>query len=258
MLPTLFTAFGYPVKTYGFSLALAHIVGLAALFLLARKRGLSLESLVDLFFVAVVTGLIGARALYVLTHWPEFQSDPWSVLSLNQGGLSLFGGFVPAFLAVVGLLRWKKLRVFRYADALCPALPFSIALIRLGCFAQGCCYGAPLSAPWAVSFTRLDSKVPPALLDHPLHPTQLYEAAFLLLLTLALLVAQKRARLPEGFLGIFTVLAYCVFRFFTDFHRGDIERGYLGVDWLTLTQIGSLLGILSAPVVALLAKKARS
>jgi len=250
MHPILFTAFGFPVKSYGFFMTVAHLVGLVAIYLLARKRGLSIEPLVDLFFVSIVMGLVGARALYALSHWQEFQGNLGALFSLDQGGLSLFGGFVPAFLAAMALLRWKKLPVLQYADGLCPALPFSIALIRIGCFLQGCCHGAPLTAAWAVAFTRLDSKVPSPLLGLGLHPTQLYEAVFLFTLTIFLLVAQRYARAPQGLLGTFTVFAYCVFRFLIDFHRGDLERGYFGVAWLTLSQIGALMGILATPLVA--------
>jgi len=250
MHPILFTLFGFPVKAYGFFLVLAHLSGLAAVFLLAKRRSLPTLPLIDLFFVSILAGLFGARGLYVLTHWTEFSGQPAALLSLDKGGLSLFGGFVPAFLAAIALLRWKKLPVLRYADALCPALPFSIALIRVGCFLQGCCYGAPFAGSWAVVFRRLDGQVPPALLDRGLHPTQLYEAAFLFALAGALVFWQPRNRLPAGLLGTLTVLAYCVFRFWLDFHRGDLMRGLLGVEWLTLSQVLALAGILSAPVVA--------
>lgn len=250
MHPILFTLFGFPVKAYGFFIVIAHLSGLTALFLLARRRGLPSLPLIDLFFVSIVTGLLGARGLYVLTNWAEFSSRPAALFSLDQGGLSLFGGFVPAFFAAILLLRWKKLPVLRYADALCPALPFSIALIRLGCFLQGCCYGAPTDAPWAVIYRRLDSQVPPALLDRALHPTQLYEALFLFALAALLFLWQARNRMPPGLLGTFTVFAYCVFRFYLDFHRGDLVRGALGVEWLTLSQLLAVVGMLTAPVVA--------
>lgn len=259
MFPVLFSAFGYPVKAYGFFMTLAHLSGLLLIFLLARKRGLRFAPLIDLFFACIVSGLLGARLFYAL-HYPEEFRGNWLGLffALEQGGLALFGGFVPAFFTAIAVLRWKKLPVLPYADALAPALPFSIALIRLGCFAQGCCYGAPLDAPWAVVFTRLDGKVPPALLDRALHPTQLYEAAFLFALAAFLLWAQGKSKRLPGLLATFTVFAYCVFRFYIDFHRGDLERGFLGVEWLTLSQIGSALGILATPLVLWICLRARA
>lgn len=254
MLPVIFTIAGHQVKAYGFFMMLAHLTGLLVIFLLARRRGLAFAPLIDLFFACMLSGLLGARALYVATHPGE------SFFTPEKGGFSLFGGFVPAFFTAIALLRWKKLPVLRYADALAPALPFSVALIRLGCFFQGCCYGAPFDGAWGITFTRLDGVVPPALLGKPLHPTQLYEFFFLLALALITLWAGGKAKV-HGILATFTVLAYCVFRFVVDFHRGDLERGYLasslGIEWLTLSQIGALLGILSAPLVLWICLKNR-
>lgn len=250
MHPILFSLFGFPVKAYGFFMVLAHALGLGLIFLLARRRRLATAPLIDLFFLSIVTGLLGARALYVLAHWGEFSGN-WALLfSLDKGGLSLFGGFIPAFFTAVLTLRWKKLEVLDYADALCAALPFSIALIRLGCFAQGCCYGAPLTAPWAVTYQGGLTKVPPALHGVPLHPSQLYDFFFLMALAgLVAYLARKRRETP-GLVGTFTVFAYCVFRFTMDFHRGDLERGLFGVQWLSLSQLLALAGILASPVVA--------
>lgn len=257
MQPVLFSLLGYPVKSYGFFLALAHAAGFAAILLLARRRGLSLAPLIDLFFISIAVGLLGARALYALAHWEEFAGRPSALLSLQQGGLSLFGGFVPAWIAFMLGLRWKRLPVLEYADTLCPALPFSVAVIRVGCFLQGCCYGAPYAGATGLVFTHEHSQVPPALRGLLLHPTQLYEMVFLLLLTGALLLARRRLRLPPGWLGTFTVAAYCVYRFVMDFHRGDLERGLMGVEWLTVSQAGSLLGLLSAPFVLYFASRSR-
>lgn len=256
MHPVLFTLFGYPVKSYGFFLALAHAAGFTAILLLSRRRGLALAPLVDLFFLSIVAGLIGARALYAAAHWEEFAGDPWRLLSLQHGGLSLFGGFIPAWITFMLGLRWKKLSVLEYADTLCPALPFSVAVIRVGCFLQGCCYGAPYHGPTGLYFRDPLTQVPPPLREHPLHPAQLYEAAFLLLLTGALLLLRGRVKMPPGWLGTLTVAAYCVYRFVMDFHRGDLERGHLGIEWLTLTQAGSVLGLLSVPVVLFFCSRA--
>lgn len=249
MHPVLFTLFAYPVKSYGLFLALAHAFGLAAIALLSRRGKLPVAPLVDVFFLAIVAGLVGARSLYAIAHWEEFAPAPSRLLSLQHGGLSLFGGFVPAWIAFMLGLRWKKLPVLAYADALCPALPFSIAIVRLGCFLQGCCYGAPYDGFTGMFFRHPLTQVPPALREHPLHPTQLYEALFLFVLTGALLLLGRRAKMPPGWLGTLTVAAYCVYRFVMDFHRGDLERGLFGIEWLTLTQAGSIVGLLSVPVV---------
>ncbi len=255
MHPILFSLFGYPVKAYGFFMVLAHLLGLGLIFFLARRRNLATAPLIDLFFLSIVTGLLGARGLYVLAHWDEFRGNLSLLLSVDKGGLSLFGGFIPAFFTAVLTLHWKKLPVLDYADALCAALPFSVALIRLGCFAQGCCYGAPYEGIFAVHFEGPLTMVPPALQGRGLHPSQLYDFFFLLALAFVVGFLGRKKRAVPGLVGTFTVFAYCVFRFTMDFHRGDLERGLLGVEWLSLSQLLALAGIFASPIVAWICKR---
>lgn len=249
MRPVLFFFFDHPVGSYGFFMTVAHLVGIAALLLLARSDRRPLGPFLDLLFAVVISGLIGARLGYALTHWNEFRDHPARVFSLHEGGLSFYGGFPLAFFAFLAVLRWRKIPVLPTADLVCPVLPFSLALIRLGCFLQGCCYGEPSAVAWAVTFTRLDSKVPAPLLDHPLHPSQLYESAFLLALSLALAITRRKNRFPPGVLATLSVFAYAAYRFGFDFLRGDLDRGFCGIPWLAPTQAAAFLGILATPIV---------
>src|SRR5262249_22627471 len=149
------------------------------------------------------------------------------------------------FVGFALVARWRKIPVLATGDLVCPVLPFSLGLIRIGCFLQGCCYGAPASVPWAVTFTRLDGKVPTPLLDRPLHPTQLYESAFLLSLALVLALVQRRNPFRPGVLATLSIFAYCVYRLVADQFRGDLTRGFWGVEWMGPTQAAALIGIAS-------------
>ena len=57
-----------------------------------------------------------------------------------------------------------------------------LAIGRVGCFLNGCCYGGPCDLPWAVSFpagTEVAATVSAAAAGGPsvpVHPTQLYAA----------------------------------------------------------------------------------
>jgi phosphatidylglycerol---prolipoprotein diacylglyceryl transferase len=81
-------------------------------------------------------------------------------------------------------------------DALMPAVGVGAALLRLGCFAAGCCFGTPSRLPWAVRFPALSAAwlaqvragwiTPKAPASLPVHPLQLY---FMLLSLTAVAVA---------------------------------------------------------------------
>src|SRR5206468_3661124 len=82
-------------------------------------------------------------------------------------------------------------------DVIAPALALGIALGRLGCFLNGCCYGDVCHLPWAMTFPQGSSPwahhvdlglIPQAAARSlPIHPTQIYAAidglVLLLLLT---------------------------------------------------------------------------
>src|SRR5258705_1214240 len=60
----------------------------------ARRLHLDEDRLVSVILVALVSGVLGARMLYVLEHVAEFRREWGSVLALWQGGLTLYGGVV--------------------------------------------------------------------------------------------------------------------------------------------------------------------
>lgn len=217
----LFSIAGYPVKAYGLFVALAHLAGVAGVCWQARRRGDAIAPYVDIILAVMLSGLLGARLAYVLEHPAEFPRLA-DLFSLERGGLSFFGGLslaVPAFFLT---LRRHRLPFRATADSLAPVLPFSLGLIRLGCFAAGCCHGAPTDLPWGVHV--MAPWVPEDIRALPLHPSPLYEALFLFTLSGTLLYAQRLrpAGAYHGRLAALCLGAYGVFRFGFDFLRGDL------------------------------------
>lgn len=256
MRPVLFHFLGYPVGSYGAFMTLAHLAGLTALLWIARAHRTPIGPFLDLVFAVVVGGLIGARLGYAYFKWGEFRSDPWLLISLWRGGLSFYGGFPLAFLGFVLVARWRRIPILETSDLVCPVLPFSLGLIRLGCFLEGCCYGAPTSVPWAVTYLTAGGHVPPALLGRSLHPSQLYEAAFLFTLAALLALANRHNHLRPGVLATLSIFAYSVFRLTADQFRGDLDRGFAGVAWMSPTQGAALMGIAATPVVLMICARA--
>jgi thiol-disulfide isomerase/thioredoxin len=71
--------------------ALAVFVGIATLL---ERRGT--KGLADWSFNTVLTGLIAARIVYLLTHLRAYAVDPLSTFYVWQGGFSLLGGVLSA------------------------------------------------------------------------------------------------------------------------------------------------------------------
>ncbi len=116
-------------------------------------------------------------------------------------------------------------------DAIAPSVALGIALGRVGCFLNGCCYGDPCAIPWlAVRFPRNSPPwqaelaqrliAPGALLSLPIHPTQLY-CAFNGLVLLVLLTTYYPLRRRDGEVIALLMLTYPVTRFFIEWFRDD-------------------------------------
>jgi phosphatidylglycerol:prolipoprotein diacylglycerol transferase len=97
-------------------------------------------------------------------------------------------------------------------DAVGLGLPLGIALARIGCFLNGCCYGTASNLPWAVGF--------PAAGKGTFHPTQIYESIAALAI-FAILQASRgfRRNYGEAFLGCMGL--YGFFRFFIEYYRAE-------------------------------------
>jgi len=89
----------------------------------------------------------------------------------------MLGGVVMAVLTIVAFCRFKKISILRFFDAAAPSLALGLALSRIGCFFNGCCFGKPGSLPWCVAFPD-NSPAGAFLPDQRLHPTQIYSSLF--------------------------------------------------------------------------------
>jgi phosphatidylglycerol:prolipoprotein diacylglycerol transferase len=177
----------------------------------ARREAIASGKILDLALVILVTGIIGSRLLYVLLHWSEFSDDLISVLFLNRGGLAIYGGF--AVSVPLGMLFMKKqgLAFWKTADLVIPYVALAQSFGRIGCFLNGCCYGRPTTS-------LLGMDIPPHPL--PIHPTQLYASAGLLVVFIILRLSYRRRRFDgQIFLGY--ILLYSALRFFMEMIRGD-------------------------------------
>jgi phosphatidylglycerol:prolipoprotein diacylglycerol transferase len=211
------------------SIALVLFVPMTGHFTSAADRG-------RYYTMQAITALgaaLGAKlgVLFGDLLWPLREFDDWSMLLIS--GRSIAGALLFGFLAVEAakpLLRYEIPPNDRFAVA----LPFSIAIGRLGCLVAGCCRGAPYEGPLAIAYD-----------DHVLrHPAQLYEVLFQLAAGYALLVLWRR-KLLFGRLFALYLAAYGVFRFGTEFVR-DTAKPYDGLSAYQLMSIAMVVAGLTA------------
>jgi len=238
VFPTIFSIGPFSLHTYGVMVAMAFLVGLRVTLLGARRRKIPEAFVMDWAIVVLLSGLVGARVLYVLLNAEYFRTHPLDVFKIWQGGLVFYGGFLAAAAAGVWYARQKMQPLSLLADIAAPALALGQALGRLGCFFAGCCYGKPTDGWMAVQFKHPDALAP---LGIGLHPTQLYEAigtfGIGVFLGWRLLMRKDQA----GFLFWGYVLLYGLLRFVLEMLRGDVRGAVFGgmypSQWIALLAI---------------------
>lgn len=187
--------------------------------------------------VAFVAALLGARALSLVLHRPFYARQGWwSALAIwDRGGLAFYGGLLLAGVAGLAWMRAARLPVAETADRLTVAWLPALICVRLGCFLNGCCYGKPTVSPLGLVAGGAPNAVNFGIASHP---TQLYDAAALALIWLALHLTRSR-RLFAGQLTLTFLALHAVARFIQEPLRGDPRGPLLG--GLTLNQVIALV-----------------
>lgn len=197
----------------------------------ARRSGCSPAEILRLSVVAIVSGLLGARAFHFLFVAPDrFAESPLSFFAVWEGGMVFYGGLVGGLLAAVIWSRIRNLSLLQVGDILAAPVMMGLAIGRIGCLSGGCCYGRPidwgsgLEWPWAVTF--LGGEVPRALQGIPLHPTQAYSSINAILLFLLIGAVRQRQRSEGQALGAL-LTGYGITRSVLEFFRLDLGRNFL-------------------------------
>jgi len=237
MYPILLKLGPITLFTYGLFLALAF---LSAIYLSAReakRQGLDQSRFYDLCFYSVLGALVGSRLLYVFLELPTFVAHPVKIFAIWEGGLIFHGGLVMAVAVAFYYMRRHSIPWRQAFDSLAVGMPMGQALGRVGCFMAGCCYGAPSSLPWAVTFTNPETLCP---LRVPLHPSQLYEALLSLGVFGVVYSLRTRKRFNGQLMLTYFLLAGLV-RFVVEFFRNPADyRGPIIWADMPLTQVVAL------------------
>ena len=246
MFPILFQIGNFKVFSYGFFIAIGYLVAMFTCVRLAKKEPISPSHIIDVVFISLLTGLVGARVLFVITTWQYFKASPREVFYIWQGGLVFYGGLLVAIPSIFTFAHFKKIPLLPLLDVLSFGVVIGHAIGRIGCLAAGCCHGKACSLPWAI---RLDTDlVDPSVRDIPVHPTQIYESLGLLILFFLLLQIRKRKH-ADGSIALAYLIGYSLLRSLIEIFRGDSIRGFLFFSWLSTSQFISAIIILVSLVL---------
>jgi phosphatidylglycerol:prolipoprotein diacylglycerol transferase len=190
MYPELFRIpyLGYPVSTFGVMMAIGFLVGYAITMRRMAEESLDPEAAASLLIYIMIGGVGGSKLYFAVDNWLQ-GSGSFASLFFARAGITWYGGLIGGTIA--GGIGCRVHGIPLRAFSSCIAVPLAVgqSLGRIGCFLVGDDYGEPSSLPWAVAFPE---GAPPTF--ERVHPTQLYEVAWLL--PIAGLLWQRRRRSP--------------------------------------------------------------
>jgi phosphatidylglycerol:prolipoprotein diacylglycerol transferase len=207
-------------------LVTAFLVGSALSCRQAKRENINPDLIFNLLFLVFVSGIAGARILYIFQYLGYYAKNPLEIIMLQHGGLSWFGGLILGVFSAVAYLKLNKLPVYKILDLIAPFIALAQAIGRIGCLLNGCCFG----------------RVSEHGIYFPVHkliliPTQLYSSLALIFIFIFLRFLQERPH-RRGAIFFTYLLLYSTKRFFMEFWRADNEIILFG---LTLFQIFSVV-----------------
>jgi len=204
--PVAFTIGSINVRWYGIMVALAILVLILwTLWQVRKGANVSYDTVLTAAVIGIPSGIVVSRLLHVIDRWDYYSQNLGQII--NAEGLTIYGAVLGAALGIWVYSKFSNFRFGYFADLLAPGIILAQAIGRVGCTINGCCYGikAPTWLPWSVVYTNPNSYAP---LGIPIHPTQIYEIIFNLIVFGVLFKLRGRFK-PDGslfliYLGIYS------------------------------------------------------
>lgn len=218
---------------YGLMIAVGILAAFLVLFTYSKKLNIPTK-LADFVFYDAIAAIVigfGAAALFQATY--NYIENPAAGFRLGSG-ITFIGGLIGgaiAFLAVYFIFRKRLgIRLSQIVSVIPCCIFVAHGFGRVGCFFAGCCHGKPTDFFLGIKFPGMTQAV---------HPTQLYEAAFLFAMFAVCSVLLFKLKFKHNLSLYFA--SYGIFRFLIEYLRGD-SRGEL-VGPISPSQFWSLLMI---------------
>ncbi len=249
MHPILFRFGSTIIYTYTVLLDVGLICGLMVACLEGKRRGLSLQHIIDATLWSAGAGIAGGRIGFVLANQEYFAENWLEAFHIWKGGLSFQGAFLAGLLTLFLYSVSHRLPFPALADIAALGLALGQVFGWLGCLMSGCAYGLE-SHGMSAMLARLALDLPDIYgISAPRLPMQLLAgASSLALFTLLWALRAPQNRVAPGFVFTLYLLLYSGSQFLLEFARGD-EAIYWGPwrasQWLYLVEAAFALILLA-------------
>jgi len=199
MYPELFTIpfLDWPISSFGAAMAVAFLTGYWIAIPRMSEEGLNPDDAANMLIWIMMGGVLGAKLYYATDFSLRTDMEFFSLL-FSRAGMVFYGGLIGGALAGYAGCRFYKIPPEPFANACAISLAIGQAIGRIGCLLVGDDYGRPTDLPWGIAFPN---GLPPVHV--PVHPTQIYESAWLFLVAAVL---WRRRKKSSSLMGEYLIL----------------------------------------------------
>lgn len=210
------------IHLYSIMIFLAILIGSNVAINEAKRHGFSEDFMVNLLFIAIILGIVGARIYYVVFNLDYYLSNPFEIIAVWNGGLAIHGGIIAGIICIYFYLRKFDVSFLKVLDYLVLGFIIAQAIGRWGNFFNGEAHGDICSLSYLKSL-----HLPKFIIDgmyingNYYVPTFLFESVWCLLGFIIMFMLRKKKFVKVGFLTGFYLIFYGFERFFVEGMRTD-------------------------------------
>lgn len=189
MIPEIFRIGPIPINSFGLMIALALFAAIYRLAPSFAKNEIDPKLAERYVMAGGLSGLLGARIWFLLTHWQDVKGDPIGAI-FSSAGFVFYGGFIFAAVVLYIMSKRDKIPIANFVNSIGPCLILGYGIGRLGCQLSGDGdYGMLTDSVLGMSYHTGVIPTPPGTFAYP---APLYESIMSFMILWVLTIVENR------------------------------------------------------------------
>ncbi len=222
-----FTIGSKDIYWYGIIIGIGFFTAIVAAVILAKKYGVSPDTIYDIALYGTPSAIVCARIYYVAFNWEDYADNLSEIYKIWHGGIAIYGAIIGAVISTVIYCRKKKQNLPLICDIGAVGLLIGQIFGRWGNFFNQEAFGINTSSVFGMTGNVIKERLAEMAAEGAnvdvnmcVHPTFLYESVWNVLVLITVLILFQRRRF-DGQVFLTYISLYGLGRFFVEGLRTD-------------------------------------